>query len=124
MLVQNKRTMLYQTLATAVAFIHFAFIVFVVLGGLLVLRWPMLKWVHLPAAIWGAVMEIGGFVCPLTKIENAFLRRAGAAGYDGGFVDHYLFGVIYPHGLTRGMEFAIAAFVIVVNTAIYRKVFH
>ena len=116
--------MLYQTLATAVAIIHFAFIVFVVLGGLLVLRWPVLKWVHLPAAIWGAVIEIGGFVCPLTRIENAFLRRAGAAGYDGGFIAHHLFGVIYPQGLTRGMEFAIAAFVIVVNTAVYRKVFH
>jgi len=116
--------MLYQTLATAVAFIHFAFIVFVVLGGLLVLRWPVLKWVHLPAAIWGAVIEIGGFVCPLTRIENAFLRRAGAAGYDDGFIAHHLFGVIYPQGLTRGMEFAIAAFVIVVNTAVYRKVFH
>jgi uncharacterized protein with PQ loop repeat len=119
----NKR-MLYQTLATFVAFVHFGFILFVILGGLLVLRWPALKWIHLPAAVWGAVIEIGGFVCPLTKIENAFLRRAGAAGYDGGFIAHHLFSVIYPQGLTRGMEFAIAAFVIAVNAAVYRKVFY
>jgi hypothetical protein len=116
--------MLYQSLATCAAVIHFGFILFVVLGGFLVLRWPVLKWVHLPAAIWGAVIEIGGFVCPLAKIENAFLRRAGAAGYDDGFIAHYLFGVIYPNGLTRGMEFAIAVFVIAVNAAVYRKVFH
>jgi Protein of Unknown function (DUF2784). len=123
MLLTSKR-MLYQTLATFVVVFHFAFILFVVLGGFLALRWPVMKWVHIPVAIWGAMIEIGGFVCPLTKIENAFLRRAGAAGYDGGFIAHYLFGVIYPRGLTRGMEFAIAVFVIVVNTAIYRKVFH
>jgi hypothetical protein len=122
--MQKNKRMLYQTLATSVAFIHFGFILFVILGGFLVLRWPVLKWVHLPAAIWGAVIEIGGFVCPLTKIENAFLRRAGAAGYDDGFIAHHIFGVIYPQGLTRGMEFAIAVFVIVVNTAVYRKVFH
>jgi Protein of Unknown function (DUF2784) len=122
--ITNKRTMLYQNLATLVALIHFAFIVFVVLGGFLVLRWPALRWVHLPAATWGAVIEIGGFVCPLTKIENAFLRRAGGAGYDGGFIGHHLFAAIYPQGLTRGMEFAIAVFVIAVNTAVYRKVFY
>ncbi len=116
--------MLYQSLATAVAIVHFGFMVFVVTGGLLVLRWPAIKWVHLPAAIWGALIEIGGWVCPLTILENAFLRRAGAAGYDDGFIAHHLFGVIYPRGLTRGMEFAIAVFVIVVNAAIYRKVFH
>jgi hypothetical protein len=116
--------MLYQTLATLVALTHFAFILFVILGGLLVLRWPALKWVHLPAAIWGALIEIGGWICPLTILENALLRRAGAAGYDGGFVAHHIFRIIYPNGLTRGMEFTIAAIVIAVNVAVYRKVFH
>jgi hypothetical protein len=119
----NKQ-MLYQTLATAVAIIHFAFIVFVIAGGFLVLRWPVLKWIHLPAAIWGALIEIGGWICPLTILENVLLRRAGAAGYDGGFIAHHIFRVIYPNGLTRGMEFAIAAFVIAINVAVYRKVFY
>src|SRR5258708_11753801 len=88
--------MLYQTLATCVAVIHFAFIIFVIVGGFLVLRWPALKWVHLPAALWGALIEIGGWICPLTILENAFLRRAGAAGYDAGFVAHHMFPLLYP----------------------------
>lgn len=116
--------MLYQTAATAVVIVHFAFILFVVAGAFLVLRWPALKWVHLPAAIWGALIEIGGWICPLTIMENAFLRRAGNAGYDEGFIAHHLLRVIYPNGLTRWMEFAIAAFVIAINVAVYRKVFH
>jgi hypothetical protein len=120
----DNRQMIFQTLATLVAVIHFAFIVFVIGGAFLVLRWPSLKWVHLPAAIWGALIEIGGWICPLTILENALLRRAGAAGYDDGFIAHHLFGVIYPNGLTRGMEFAIAVFVIAINVAVYRKVFH
>ena len=119
----NKQ-MLYQTLATTIAIIHFAFIVFVIAGGFLVLRWPGMKWIHLPAALWGALIEIGGWICPLTILESVFLRRAGAAGYDDGFVAHHLFRVIYRNGLTRGMEFAIAAFVIAINVAVYRKVFH
>jgi hypothetical protein len=116
--------MLYQTAATAVVIVHFAFILFVVAGAFLVLKWPALKWVHLPAAIWGALIEIGGWICPLTIMENAFLRRAGSAGYDEGFIAHHLLRLIYPNGLTRWMEFAIAAFVIAINVAVYRKVFH
>jgi hypothetical protein len=116
--------MLYQTLATAVAIIHFAFVIFVIAGGFLVLRWPVMKWIHLPAALWGALIEIGGWICPLTILENVLLRKAGGAGYDDGFIAHHIFRVIYPSGLTRGMEFAIAAFVIAINVAVYRKVFH
>ena len=112
--------MFYQSAATLVAAIHFAFILFVIAGGFLVLRWPSLKWVHLPAAIWGALIEIGGWICPLTILENAMLRKAGAAGYDGGFIAHHIFRLIYPQGLTRGMEFAIAVFVIPPAQAITR----
>src|SRR5437899_54670 len=107
--------MLYQTLATCVAVIHFAFIIFVIAGGFLVLRWPALKWVHLPAALWGALIEIGGWICPLTRYENLLRGRAGVAGYGGGFVEHYLLRAMYPAGLTRGIEFAIAATVVTVN---------
>src|SRR3954469_24487697 len=111
----ETKQMFYQHLATAVAVIHFAFIIFVIGGGFLVLQWPALKWVHLPAALWGALIEIGGGGCSLSILENAFLRRAGGAGYDGGFIAHHIFRIIYPQGLTRGMEFAIAVFVIAVN---------
>jgi len=114
--------MQYGIAATAVAVLHGAFIVFVILGGLAVLRWRKLAWLHIPAAIWGALIEFAGWVCPLTPIENDLLRRAGHDGYSGGFVAHYIFGVIYPAGLTRGMEVAIGVFVVAVNVGVYLKV--
>ena len=76
-LVPASKAMLYQTLATAVAVIHFAFIVFVIAGGFLALRWPAVKWIHLPAALWGALIEIGGWICPLTILENVLPPRVG-----------------------------------------------
>jgi len=112
----------YRIAATAVALLHGAFIVFVVLGGLIVLRQPKLAWIHVPAAIWGALIEFAGWYCPLTNLENWCRARAGLAGYDEGFVAHYLFAVIYPSGLTRGMEIAIGLFVLVVNVTVYVKV--
>ena len=115
--------MLYQIGATAIAVVHFAFILFVAFGGLLVLRWHKLAWIHLPAAIWGAAIEIMQWRCPLTNIENWLLRGAGKTGYDGGFIAHYLFNVIYPAGLTRTIELAIAAFVILINVSVYYVVF-
>lgn len=111
--------MLYRVLATAVAIVHLAFILFVIFGGVLVLRWPRIAWLHVPAAVWGALIEFAGWYCPLTNLENYFLRRAGRAGYTDGFVAHYLFAVIYPYGLTRGFEIAIGLFVVAVNAIIY-----
>jgi hypothetical protein len=113
--------MLYQILATATAIVHFAFILFVVLGGLAVLRWPKMAFLHLPAAMWGVMIEFAGWYCPLTRWENHFLREAGKAGYDDGFVAHYLFAVIYPNGLTRGIEIAIGAFVLILNLTVYAR---
>jgi hypothetical protein len=117
------RRMTYHVLATATALLHFAFIAFVIFGGLLVLRWPRLMWLHLPAAAWGVLIEFFSWYCPLTKWENHFLREAGRAGYDGGFVAHYIMPVIYPAGLTRGIEIAIGAFVLILNAVIYWRVF-
>lgn len=111
-----------QFAAIAIALVHLAFIIFVVAGGFLVLRWPALMWLHLPAAIWGVLIEFGGWYCPLTTWENAALRRAGRAGYDNGFVEHYLFSIIYPQGLTRGIQIAIGIAVLVVNVWVYWKV--
>ena len=111
--------MVYRALATMVAILHVAFILFVVFGGVLVLRWPRVAWLHIPAAIWGAMIEFAGWYCPLTHLENYFLRKAGRAGYSEGFLAHYLFAVIYPAGLTRGFEIAIGVFVVAVNVTIY-----
>lgn len=117
------KRMTYQFAAAAVALIHLAFIVFVLLGGLLLLKWPRLAWIHVPAAVWGVLIEFFGWWCPLTKWENYFLREAGRAGYDSGFVAHYIMPLIYPAGLTRGTEIAIGILVLIVNVSIYMKVF-
>src|SRR6201999_4548244 len=114
--------MVYKLVANAVALLHLGFIVFVILGGFVVLRWRHAMWLHLPAAVWGPAIEFGGWHCPLTLLENWALRKAGEAGYDGGFLAHYLFAVIYPAGLTRGLEIAIGIFVLVVNIALYATV--
>jgi hypothetical protein len=109
--------------ANAIALLHFAFILFVVFGGFLVLWWPKMMWIHLPAAIWGVMIEFAGWYCPLTTWENQLLRRAGQAGYSNGFVEHYLFALIYPEGLTRAMQVGIGVFVLAVNLAVYVRIF-
>ncbi len=115
--------MLYRILADATAIAHFAFVLFVAFGGLLVLRWRKLAWVHLPAAIWGALIEVMNWSCPLTSYENLFRARGGMGGYGDDFIAYHLFRWIYPAGLTRNLQFAIAVFVFAVNTAVYAKVF-
>lgn len=105
--------------ADAVLVAHLAFIVFVVAGSLLAFRWRAVIAAHVPAIVWAVFVEATGTICPLTYVENAWRARAGASGYSGGFVEHYLLSVIYPAGLTRDVQFALAALVIVVNAAIY-----
>lgn len=109
----------YGLLADAVMLLHFVFIVFVVAGGLLLWRFPRLIWVHLPAAAWGAAIEFGGWICPLTPLENRLRHLGGEAGYAGGFVAHYLQPLIYPEGLTREVQGLLGIGVIAVNALIY-----
>lgn len=111
--------MFYHLAANLVALTHFFFVVFVVLGGLLALRWRRVVWVHLPCALWGALIEFAGWICPLTPLENALRRQAGQAGYSGGFVEHYLVPVLYPVGLTRSLQIWLGVTVIVINVAVY-----
>jgi uncharacterized protein DUF2784 len=106
-------------LADLVVALHFAFVLFVVLGGLLVLRWPRLAYLHIPAAIWGVLIEFAGWICPLTPLENALRVRAGEAGYQGSFVEHYILPVLYPSALTRNVQFLLGALVLALNLAIY-----
>ncbi len=115
--------MTYGILAAIVVGFHLGFVLFVVLGGLLVLRWPCLAWVHLPAAFWGALIEFAGWMCPLTPLENRLRRASGTAEYAGGFVEHYLLPVLYPVGLTRGAQYVLGASVVLVNAAVYWWVF-
>jgi hypothetical protein len=109
----------YRLLADAVLLAHAGFVAFVVLGGLLVLRWPRLAWVHLPVVAWGAGIEFTGGICPLTPLENSLRALAHQQGYPGGFVEHYVFGLLYPDGLTHGVQLALGVLVLVVNAAVY-----
>jgi len=111
--------MLYRIAADLVLALHLGFIAFVVLGGLLILRYRWMAYVHVPAAVWGAFIEITGRICPLTIWENSFRQSAGESGYSESFVEHYLLPVIYPAGLTRSIQFWIAGCVIIVNVVIY-----
>jgi hypothetical protein len=108
--------------ADLVVLLHFLFVLFVVLGGILVLRWPKLAYVHLPVALYGGLIELVGWVCPLTPLEKRLRESAGLQGYEGGFVEHYILPVMYPAGLTRGVQLALGALVILINLAIYALV--
>ena len=114
--------MLYLWLADLVLVAHLAFVAFVVLGGLLVLRRPRVAWVHLPAAAWGVCIEFAGWICPLTPLENSLRLRGGAAAYAGDFIGHYVTTVLYPAELTRGTQIALGAFAVAVNAAVYWRV--
>lgn len=111
--------MIYRLAADAVLLMHAVFVLFVVLGGLLVLRYRRLAWVHVPAAIWGIGIETIGGICPLTTIENALRLRAGESGYPGGFVEHYIVPLIYPAELTRATQFWLAGIALSINLLIY-----
>jgi uncharacterized protein DUF2784 len=108
-----------RALGDGVVVIHLAFIVFVVLGGLLALRWPVAAWFHLPAAVYGAAIEIGRWTCPLTPLENDLRRRAGRAAYSGGFIEHYVLPMLYPAPFPTWASWALAGVVLVANGAIY-----
>jgi len=112
--------MLPAIAADLVVLLHFCFILFVVLGGFLVLQWPRVAWIHLPAAAWGAFIELSGFViCPLTPLEQALRLAGGGSDYAGGFIDHYIVPLIYPPGLTRETQIALGGVVLAINALAY-----
>ncbi|MBI4825189.1 MAG: DUF2784 domain-containing protein [Nitrospirae bacterium] len=109
----------YKLLADLTAFIHLAFVVFVILGGLLLIRWNRFAWLHIPAALWGALIEFKGWYCPLTGLELFLLEKAGASGYSRGFVAHYILPVVYPGEMTRELQIGLGLFVVFLNIIIY-----
>ena len=111
--------MLYGLLADLALFLHLAFVLFVVLGGLLVYRWPRVSWLHLPAAVWGASVELGGWLCPLTPLEIWLRTKAGGEGYSGDFIEQYFQPILYPAGLTRVNQLVLGLVVVAVNAAVY-----
>ena len=111
--------MAYRAAADAILVSHLAFVLFVVFGALLLLRWPRLAWLHIPAVVWAAFIEFSGMICPLTPLEVALRQRAGQAGYGGGFIDHYVVSLLYPEGLTQNTQAMLGAVVVAINAAIY-----
>ncbi len=111
--------MAYRVMADLVVGIHALFVCFVVAGGLLALRWPWVAAAHLPAAVWGTLIELRGWICPLTPLEKSLRAAAGQAGYQGGFIEHYLLPVLYPAGLTRSVQLVLGSLVIAVNLVVY-----
>jgi hypothetical protein len=111
--------MLFSGLADLVVLLHALFILFVVGGGFLVLRWPRLARLHLPAALWGGMVELAGWFCPLTDLERYWRRRAGTVGYSGSFIEHYLEPLIYPAWLTVQLQIFLGLGVLLLNGAIY-----
>lgn len=116
--------MFYRIAADFLVIVHLAFILFVIFGGFSVLRdrrWALL---HIPAVIWGIIIEIMGWICPLTPLENRFRRMGGEQVYSGDFIDHYLLPVIYPAGLTRYAQYVLATIVLAVNAVMYGYYFY
>jgi len=111
--------MLYRLAADTLVVIHLGFIIFVALGAFLLWWWPRLIWIHVPAAAWGILIELVGWTCPLTPLENHWRHLAGQAGYETGFVAEYLIPVVYPPGLTPAIQVGLGGFVLVFNGFVY-----
>lgn len=113
----------YRIAADLAVVVHLLFILLVVFGGLLAVRWPKAAWLHVPAAAWGTLVEFSGLYCPLTPLENWLRRAGGEAGYRGGFIQHYLVPLIYPDGLTREIQVLLGVAVLLINLSIYGYIF-
>ena len=110
---------LFQALTGVVVLVHFAFVIFVVGGVILVMRWPRLIWFHIPAVIWGLLIEFAGVICPLTPLEKWFRSLAGQHVYEGGFINHYIMPLLYPEGLTRDTQITLGILLAVINIGGY-----
>ena len=110
---------MFLVLAYAVVALHLAFVIFVVLGGVAVLRWRWVAWLHVPAAVWGVFIEYAGWICPLTPLEEHLRGRAGMDQYSGDFIAHYVFPLLYPTNLTRTVQIALGTVALLVNAAVY-----
>ncbi|MBU8910558.1 MAG: DUF2784 domain-containing protein [Desulfobacterales bacterium] len=115
--------MTHLILANSILMMHFAFILFVVFGGLLVFYRKWISWLHIPAIFWAALIEFSGWICPLTHLENNFRTLAGQSGYNYGFIQHYLLKVIYPDGLTRPVQIILGFGVLILNLLVYAVFF-
>ena len=113
--------MTYRLLADLVLVLHFIFVAFALFGGLLVLRRPAVAWLHLPAMAWGVAVQWADWICPLTPLENHFRTRGGEAGYDGGFIEHFVLKLLYPDALTLELRYLLGMVLLAINIAFYAR---
>lgn len=113
----------YQLAADLIVLVHFLFVIFVLFGALLLLWRRWLIWLHLPALVWGVVIELTGWICPLTPLENKMRLQAGLEMYSGDFVMHYIMPILYPQNLTRELQVGYGVLVILINAGIYIYLF-
>lgn len=111
--------MVYHALSNLVLLVHLAFVLFVVLGGILVLKWKRLAWIHTPAFLWAASIEFAGWVCPLTPLENWLRWKGGALPYRTTFIEYYIFPLLYPATLTRSLQIFLGLLVLSINLGLY-----
>jgi hypothetical protein len=110
---------LFRFLADATVVVHLAFVLFVMLGGLIVLRWRRVAWVHLPAVAWAAWIEFADWICPLTPLENWLRDQGGGTAYTSSFIEHYLLPVLYPESLSRELQWVLGGVVLLSNGVVY-----
>jgi hypothetical protein len=106
-------------LADLVVLIHLAFVIFAVLGALLIFKWRWIILLHLPAAFWAIYIEISGGICPLTPLENSLRSNSGESAYSGGFIEYYVLPVLYPSGLTKDVQLLLGITLLMINMIIY-----
>jgi hypothetical protein len=116
--------MWHSWLADLVLSLHVGFVFFVIFGGLLVLKWRWIAWLHLPAAIWGAVVEFTGWICPLTPLENWLRDQGNEAPSRSDFIAEHLLPLLYPEGLTHNVQLLLGTGVVVLNAAVYWGLWH
>lgn len=114
--------MFYRLLADFTLIFHFCFVLFAVFGGLLVLRWRSVMWLHIPALVWGIIVEVFLLTCPLTEFENRFRVLGGEAGYSGGFVEHYVSMILYAN-IGYWFHFALGFILLMINLLVYSYIF-
>ena len=115
--------MTFRILADATVAVHLAFVLFVILGGLIVARWRGVAWVHIPAAAWAAWVEFAGWVCPLTPLENWLREQGGGTAYSSSFIEHYLLPILYPESLSRELQWVLGGMALLINAVMYVVVF-
>jgi hypothetical protein len=109
----------YRLLADGIVVVHLAFVAFVIFGALFAFRWPKFIWLHIPAFLWGAMIEFSGRICPLTPLENVLRRKGGEAGYGTSFIEQYLLPVLYPAALTPNTQIVLGTLLVLFNIALY-----